>query len=52
MVNQKNFRQGVAGKCGETNGAWLLGLNVVSVLVSMEISRTGKIAKKVEIVKV
>ena len=42
MVNQKNFRQGCEafralfpGKIGETDGAWLLGLNVVAILVSV-----------------
>ena len=55
MVNQKHFRQSVAklseqrflgSKCGETDRAWLLGLNMVATLVSVDMSRPGKIAKK------
>ena len=39
-------------KCGETDKTWLLGLNVVAMLVSVNMSWPNKVTKKVEIVKV
>ena len=55
MVNEKNFQQRVA-KLSEqyfvesvmkpTVQAWLLGLNAVAILVSVNMSWPGKIRKK------
>ena len=45
MVNQKkidkvlrSLQSNISWKCGETDGAWLLGLNVVAMLVSVNMS--------------